>query len=527
MKAKWTLSAIGTLAVLLLGGCGGSEALPITVPDGAQAGDLTPLETCEFQPLGSKETYDAECGTLTVPENWDDSDSRPIALPVVRIPAVEPNPAEPVFILLGGPGAPNLLFSPKNWLLENHDVILVGYRGVEGTVEQNCPQVNAISAKYLGKEFLSDEANAELIAAAGQCAKDYQTAGVDLRGYTAVGMVEDIEAARTALGYERINVWSESYGTRVAQLYAYLHPDSLHRTLLIGLNTPGHFVYDPAVFDDMINHISDLCAADPDCSSRTDDFAQAMYDINHNMPDRWLLFPIDPGSIRLGTHFMFFSNPNMPMVFDMYLSAANGDPSGLAMLNFMGPLMFPTELFRMGDFLNKGGTLDLEYYRGLESIRLGDSIMGAPLSEWIWPMAASWPVELVDANLRQLQESDVDMLIVNGTLDFSTPPTALDEIEPYYHNAQVVLLPEFSHTGDVANLQPKAFERLVTSYYDTGVADDSLFVYQPLSFKPGMRLAMVAKLLVAAMVVIPILLVGGIVLIVRHVRRSRRAQSGS
>jgi len=31
-------------------------------------------------------------------------------------------------------------------------------------------------------------------------------------------------------------------------------------------------------------------------------------------------------------------------------------------------------------------------------------------------------------------------------------------------------------------LQPEAFQRLITSYFDTGVADDSLYVYQPLGF---------------------------------------------
>ena len=113
------------------------------------------------------------------------------------------------------------------------------------------------------------------------------------------------------LGYDQINLFSESYGTRVAQIYAYMHPDSLHRLVLIGVNTPGHFLYDRAVLDKMIGHLSELCAQDATCSSRTSDFAQTMYDVNHNMPKRWLFFNIDPDTVRLGTQFMLFSNPNM------------------------------------------------------------------------------------------------------------------------------------------------------------------------------------------------------------------------
>ena len=115
--------------------------------------------------------------------------------------------------------------------------------------------------------------------------------------------------------------------------------------------------------------------------------------------------------------------------------------------------------------------------------------------------------------------------MVNGTVDFSTPPTALDEARPYFHKAQMVLLPEFSHVGDVTHLQPKAFERLITSYYDSGVADDSLYVYEPLSFEPRMRLTLLAKELVAAIILLPALIILGIVLVVRRKRGRRTIQS--
>ena len=495
------------------------------VPKGAHPGELTPLEPYVHQ-LGKKK-FAATRGTLTVAENWDDPNSRLIELPVVRIPSTAPHPAEPVFVLLGGPGTSNFLFAPKDWLLEKHDVILVGYRGVDGSVDLACPEVSKLSADFLGTSFLSDQANAELTAAVRRCAENFQASGVDLRGYTAKGVVQDMEAARKALGYDRINLWSESYGTRVAQLYAYLYPNSLKRTVLIGINTPGHLVYDPVVLDDLIRHLSDLCTKNSDCRLRTTNLAHVMHTVNHNMPKNWLFLPIDPGTIRMLTHMMFFNNPTMPIVLDAYLAAANGDPSGLALLNFIAPLVFPFQMFHMGDFLNKGGTLDLEYYHGPESIKLGDSIMGAPLAEWVWPMAAQWPVEPVEASLRQLQENDVDMLVVNGTVDFSTPPHILDEFTDYYHNAQTVLLPEFSHTGDVTGLQPEALERLITSYYDTGLADASLFVYQPVSFKPKISTTLIAKLMLIAMVMFPPLLVTVLVMVVRRLRRQRMNRSNA
>src|SRR5574337_836812 len=96
MKTIHLLIAIILFAALLVG-CSAKEAQASIVPEGAQAGELIGLEACEYQPAGKKTKYAAECGTLVVPENWEKVDSRLIALPVVRVPASGPNPAEPVF----------------------------------------------------------------------------------------------------------------------------------------------------------------------------------------------------------------------------------------------------------------------------------------------------------------------------------------------------------------------------------------------------------------------------------------------
>ena len=239
MRANHFLIAFLLFIALLLNACSTKESADsVIVPDGAKAGELTGLKDCEFQPTGSKTKFAAECGTLVVPENWDKADSHLIALPVVRIPASGANPAEPVFALAGGPGEPNIAGAPPDWFLKNHDVVSVGYRGVDGIVRLDCPEVNRLINAHQGKDLFSEQARAEEVAAVKQCAETYQKAGVDLSGYTIPGVVEDMEAARKALGYDQINLFSGSYGTRVAQIYAYMHPDSLRRLVLNAVNTP-------------------------------------------------------------------------------------------------------------------------------------------------------------------------------------------------------------------------------------------------------------------------------------------------
>lgn len=281
---------------------------PIVVPQGAKAGDLTGPQQCAYQEQGSKTIYPAECATLTVPENWDRPGSRLIALPVVRIPATGPSPAEPVFWLVGGPGGSNLSWSPPEWLPAKHDVVLVGYRGEDGTVILTCPEVARSLKAHLGSDLWSQQARSDKGAAVKQCAARLQAEGVDLSGYTIPDVVQDMEAARKGLGYDRINLFSESYGTRVAQIYAYLQPDSLRRIIQVGVNTPGHFLYDPAVIDKMIGRISELCAQDASCSSRTSNLAETMYTVTHNMPRHWLFFNIGPDTVRLGSQFGYFDH---------------------------------------------------------------------------------------------------------------------------------------------------------------------------------------------------------------------------
>src|SRR5689334_17683556 len=102
MKTKHLLIALVFFAVLLLAGCGSKDAPIPVVPEGARAGNLIDLKPCTYK--AGKTEYSADCGTLVVPENRSDSNSRLIALPVIRVRALRNSPAEPIFYLQGGPG---------------------------------------------------------------------------------------------------------------------------------------------------------------------------------------------------------------------------------------------------------------------------------------------------------------------------------------------------------------------------------------------------------------------------------------
>ena len=148
MKAKRIYSpsrivAMVVIGVMLLGltyiGFASGDAA-VSVPQGAHAGQLT-MHPCTY--ATEKGAMPADCGTLVVPENRANPRSRLIALPVTRILARSSHPLAPIFYLNGGPGMTNMTFPQANRLAAQHDVVMVGYRGVDGSSVLNCPEVTA------------------------------------------------------------------------------------------------------------------------------------------------------------------------------------------------------------------------------------------------------------------------------------------------------------------------------------------------------------------------------------------------
>src|SRR5215831_21031870 len=200
---------------------------PVSVPQRAHAGELI-LKPCSYATENG--SYAADCGTLVVPENRANPRSRLIAVPVKRIRARSAHPAEPIFRLEGGPGITNMRFGKASQLADRHDVVLVGYRGVDGSVRLDCPEVG--SAMKRSGDLLGEKSMRARADAYRQCAKRLQRDGVDLAGYTLPQRVDDLEAARRALGYQRVDLLSESAGTRTAMIYSWRYPNSIQRSVM-------------------------------------------------------------------------------------------------------------------------------------------------------------------------------------------------------------------------------------------------------------------------------------------------------
>jgi pimeloyl-ACP methyl ester carboxylesterase len=529
----FTLSRVIALALIMLLVAGlaylrfASDSRSVSVPEGARAGDLM-LKPCEYATESG--SYAAECGTLVVPEKRADPQSRLIALPVTRINARSDQPREPIFVLHGGPGVSNMTFKIASRYADEHDVVLVGYRGIDGSVRLDCPEVE--SALKHNTDLLSEETSQAYADAFRSCTNRLTAAGIDLASYGITRQVDDMEAARTALGYDKIDLLSESAGTRTAMIYSWRFPESLHRSVMIGVNPPGHFLWDPRTMDEQIDRYAALCAKDESCRTRTDDLAASLHRTDADIPDRWSFLPIKKGNVRLLSWFgLMESSPATglfigPVIIDTWLAAAHGNASGLWTSSFIADLVFP-RAFVWGQYASFGraDAQAVRDYFAAGGQEDGTNI-GRAATTFVWGngrLVDAWPDAPDENEYSQVRTSNVETLLIGGELDFSTPPqVATKELLPYLPNGHEVVLPGIGHTGSIFAEQPKASSRLINTFFDTGRVDDSLYHPQSVDFTPAKRFGDIAKIFLGLAVALAVVTVVSLGLMAWWVRKRGR-----
>ena len=214
---------------------------------------------------------------------------------------VHAQPGVPVFRLQGGPGITNMEFPAASRFTDTHDVVLVGYRGVDGSSRLDCPEVS--SSREHSRDLLGERSLRADASAYRSCADRLRGEGVDLAGYSIPERVDDLELARRAFGYHRIDLVSESAGTRTAMIYAWRYPKSIHRSVMIGVNPPGNFLWDAKTTGEQIRRYAAICAQDTSCRNRTPDLAASLHSSFAHVPDHWLFLPIKQGDARVAAFF--------------------------------------------------------------------------------------------------------------------------------------------------------------------------------------------------------------------------------
>ncbi|MGB8197297.1 MAG: alpha/beta hydrolase, partial [Acidimicrobiales bacterium] len=300
----------------------------------------------------------------------------------------------------------------------------------------------------------------------------------------------------------------------LAMIYSWMYPKNVERSVMVGVNPPGNFIYSGAEIDQGIENYSVLCARQLACHARTANLAASVKHTAAHMPSSWYSLPIEPGNVRIGT-FLGLTEATAvdsplsgPMTLDSWISAAHGDPSGLWLLSTLAHLTLP-QSFVWGEFAAIGMAdaqpVDRYFRSGLDR----GSVIGNPLGDFLWGdggLAHAWPINPSENQYTKVPNSSVPTLLVGGTLDFETPAqNATKELLPHLSNGRQVILSGLGHADDFWYYEPKASTELLTTFYATGQVDTSRYTAHVVSFTTPQSQTAIAKDLLGAMVGVALL----------------------
>jgi len=401
------------LTILLLTG-GRSVALEFPKPvENAKAGDLTTAKT-------NLQAGPATLGTLTVPENWDQP-AKLIHLPVVVLHSPAEKSKEPIFIFHGGPGLSNLQTQHDYaWAREKHDVVLLGYRGVDGSVSLAMPEVNALLKRI--SDPLSTAGLKELAAGLDGAAARLESTGVNCAAYNLDAVVADVEAARKALGYQKIGVSGGSYGGAVACYYCLSFPQAVERCALIEAAFPWTLgVTEPAEVDATLRRVSREWRTKPENVARSEDILQDLTGVLAALPREHNGVLIDPGTLRLITFMALYTKPQTEMVLQAVVAAKRGDYTNLAQVDRLWPTV--VDLFNWGDLCLKTFSSQAGPSRDfVAEMSPSDSIIGSPLTLLGWGCRQFSSLRTKPLNHLQMQSIPVPTLLVYGSEEAAVSP---------------------------------------------------------------------------------------------------------
>ncbi len=421
----------------------------------------------------------ALCGTYEVPEDRRNAGGRRIRLNILVLPAVDrPRAADPVFYFAGGPGTSATAAAP--WVSrmlqavqQSRDLVFVDVRGTGQSQALRCPQPpDDAPLQERFDEFLADDYVRRCLAA--------QQA--DVRYYTQPLAMDDIDEVRKGLGYQRINLFGSSGGTRQEQLYARRYPASVRTIVLHGVQPMDAEM--PLAFsralDDGIAALVDACRNDREChaahpelaaewerSKRRFDNGPVDADVEHPRTGRRDRVRIARGVYADGVRHLLYDLRTAWQLPALIRDAANGDFNSFARHELAQSLRFADQLAD-GMFLSATCAEDVRFIdeadisRATQGTFLGDyRVRRQQAACRIWP-----PGEGIDQQFQQPLRTDVPVLVLSGDADVATPPADAARVTQALPNARHIVFPNQGHNFS----NPGCAARLIADFIQAGSA---------------------------------------------------------
>jgi len=212
------------------------------------------------------------CGTVELPLDYANPDGTRVPVHVALVPAVAATPeADPLLIFAGGPGQAagdyggfvNLAFYE---IQKKRDIILIDQRGTGRSYGMKC-EYGDLEDALLDRKLLAE-----------MCRANY---GIDVRHFTLENVIRDTDEIRQMLGYDTLNLWGGSYGTKSVSLYLKRYPEHVRSIIVDGVLPPDQslFLSAPSSAERALTKLVADCNAQASCAAAFPDFKNQVDDL--------------------------------------------------------------------------------------------------------------------------------------------------------------------------------------------------------------------------------------------------------
>ena len=456
-----------TAAVLFLldaGGCA-KHRLP---------GGLSKLKPCWLAGI-DEELF---CGKLTVFENRETRTGRTIDLNLVVLPALDQKTkAEPLFDFAGGPGASSadaagFYAGPGKVYRQQHDVVCVDQRGTGKSNRLAIPREK--TPQYYLSEMYPIDYVKEMRHALEQRA--------DLTKYTTSIAMDDLDDVRAWLGYDRINLFGGSYGTRAVLVYMRQHPDHVRSAILLAvaptdLKMPLHHSESAARAMDLL---LGECERDAACHAAfpqiRDDWKNALAQLE-KQPARVeyssdgkaapTTVEIQRGVFAEKIRTWMYGRDKAARIPMIVHHAAGGDFAPF-LQQAIGPSI--PDFVADGMYLSVTCAEDVPFINQEEAAKLNaDNPFGNYRVFQQTRACGMWPRGKIPVDFLEPVSSNAPVLIFSGNMDPVTPPKYGEEVARHLPNSRHIIIPEAAHSVDGLK-DPGCIDRIAIEFLDKGDA---------------------------------------------------------
>ncbi|HKG59774.1 MAG TPA: alpha/beta hydrolase [Pyrinomonadaceae bacterium] len=421
-----------------------------------QNGSKVVLNDCEIRGVAK-----AKCGTYEVYENRATKKGRKISLKIVLIPATgDKREPEPLVYFAGGPGGSATedasgIAQAFPRILAHRDLLFVDQRGTGGSHPLDCKFYDASDLQtYLGHFFPLDDVR--------KCREQLET-NSDLKLYITTIAADDMDEVREALGYERLNLFGGSYGTRAALTYLKRHPQHVRAALLQGVSPTYHFMPSdfPQQTERALQGVLSECLADKACSEAFPNIKEETKSVLAQLIKGPVEIEIqkpksnDRVKVKLSRNlaaeairYMLYSPvpaSRVPLVLHL-ASQGNYVPLAQTAIRYRMNLVAGGA---NGMYLSVTCAEDLPWIKAGEGERMAaNTFLGDYRLRQQREACTLWPRAEIERDYAQPVKSDVPVLILTGEWDPVTPPSNAERAAKTLTNSLNIVVPSGAHGLD-------------------------------------------------------------------------------